>query len=134
MAVRYPPGLRPSINVGDGGAASVSGVGAMVEAYADLAQEILGRPVRLGRSRLVAVDGPSGAGQTVFAGRLAGAVAAALGVAAPAPPVVRTDDLLHGWADQFTFWPRLDDWVLSLLWAGRPGKASARPGPRSGPN
>ncbi|MFD0822594.1 uridine kinase, partial [Micromonospora zhanjiangensis] len=37
-------------------------------------------------------------------------------------PVVRTDDLLDGWSDQFTFWPRLDDWVLAPLRAGRPGR------------
>ena len=91
----------------------------MVEAYPDLARRILDRPARLGRTRLVAVDGPSGAGKTVFAGRLATAIGAAHGTAAP---VVHTDDLLDGWADQLTFWLRLDDWVLAPLRAGRPGR------------
>nr|WP_230415265.1 hypothetical protein [Micromonospora tarapacensis] len=38
-------------------------------------------PARLGRTRLVAVDGPSGAGKTVFAARLAEAVTAEAGAA-----------------------------------------------------
>jgi uridine kinase len=89
-------------------------VGAVVEAYAELAQQVLARPPRLGRTRLVAVDGPSGAGKTLFAERLARALNGA--------PLVHTDDLLNGWADQFTFWPRLEEWVLGPLRAGRPGR------------
>lgn len=91
----------------------------MIEAFADLAGEILTRAARLGPTRLVAVDGPSGAGKTVFASRLAGALTPPLG---SPPPVVHTDDLLDGWSDQFTFWSRLDDWVLSPLRQGRPGR------------
>jgi uridine kinase len=75
---------------------------------------VLARPPRLGRTRLVAVDGPSGAGKTLFAERLARALNGA--------PLVHTDDLLNGWADQFTFWPRLEEWVLGPLRAGRPGR------------
>ena len=71
-----------------------------------------------GSTRLVAIDGPSGAGKTVFAERLAAAFRAE-GVD---PPVVHTDDLLDGWADQVTFWPRLEEWVLAPLRAGRPGR------------
>lgn len=89
-------------------------VGAVVEAYAELAREVLTRPPRLGRTRLVAVDGPSGAGKTVFAERLADALNGA--------PVVHSDDLLNGWGDQFTFWSRLEEWVLGPLRAGRPGR------------
>lgn len=84
------------------------------ERYTDLARRILDRPPRLGVTRLVAVDGPSGAGKTVFADRLAAAV--------PGVCVVRTDDLLDGWADQFTFWARLEERVLAPLRAGRPGR------------
>jgi uridine kinase len=82
-----------------------------VTTYAAPAAEVRTRPPRLGDVRLVAVDGPSGAGKTVFAGRLAAALDA---------PVVHTDDLLDGWDDQFTFWSRLDDRVLAPLWHGRP--------------
>jgi uridine kinase len=64
---------------------------------------------RLGDVRLVAVDGPSGAGKTRFALRLAKALDA---------PVVHTDDLLDGWEDQFTFWDRLEERVLGPLRRG----------------
>jgi uridine kinase len=119
----------------------------VVESFADLADLVRSRPPRLGPVRLVAVDGPSGAGKTRFAARLAAALeaapldAAALeagGAAAhkagPAPgsgaaggggaprrvSVVHTDDLLDGWDDQFTFWARLEERVLGPLRAGRP--------------
>jgi uridine kinase len=64
---------------------------------------------RLGDIRLVAVDGPSGAGKTRFALRLAKQIDA---------PVVHTDDFLDGWEDQFTFWERLEDRVLGPLRRG----------------
>ncbi|MFC4016405.1 uridine kinase [Micromonospora sp. GCM10011542] len=92
---------------------------AVFEAYPELARRVLAGPARLGRTRLVAVDGPSGAGKSRFAARLADALAALPGGAPP--PVVHTDDLLDGWDDQLTFWPRLEEWVLAPLRAGRPG-------------
>jgi uridine kinase len=64
---------------------------------------------RLGDVRLIAVDGPSGAGKTRFALRLAKEADA---------PVVHTDDLLEGWEDQFTFWGRLEERVLGPLRRG----------------
>jgi uridine kinase len=79
-----------------------------------LAETIRARPPRLGPVRLVAVDGPSGAGKTSFAQRLAGALGGA--------PVVHTDDLLDGWEDQFSFWGRLEEQVLGPLRHGRPGR------------
>lgn len=91
----------------------------MIEAYARLAGRVLARPARLAASRLVAVDGPSGAGKTHFAERLATAVTEATGTPVP---VVHTDDLLDGWRDQLTFWPRLSDCVLGPLRAGQPGR------------
>ena len=78
----------------------------------DLAAHIRRRPPRLGLVRLVAVDGPSGAGKTSFAA----ALAAHLGA-----PVVHTDDLLDGWDDQFTFWQRLEQQVLGPLRRGESG-------------
>lgn len=77
--------------------------------YAQLAAHILERPPRLGAVRLVAIDGPSGAGKTSFALRLAKRLDA---------PVVHTDDLLDGWDDQFTFWARLEKQVLGPLRRG----------------
>jgi uridine kinase len=81
----------------------------------EVAAEIERRPAKLGRTKLVAVDGPSGAGKTVFADRLAGVID-------PAPPIVHTDDLLDGWGDQVTFWSRLEEWVLGPLREGRAGR------------
>ncbi|GGL02594.1 uridine kinase family protein [Mangrovihabitans endophyticus] len=89
--------------------------GRRTETFAALAARIRDRPPRLGGGRqgggvrLVAVDGPSGSGKTWFAGRLAAALAA---------PVVHTDDLLDGWDDQFTFWPRLERQVLEPMRRG----------------
>jgi acetylornithine deacetylase/succinyl-diaminopimelate desuccinylase-like protein/uridine kinase len=87
------------------------------ERYADLAATVLAAPPRLGPVRLVCVDGPTGAGKTVFAERLGRAVRAA---GAPVQ-VVHTDDLLDGWADQLAFWGRLDRQVLEPLRHGRSG-------------
>ena len=78
--------------------------------FASLAGYVRDLPPRLGDVRLVAVDGPSGAGKTTFALRLAKQLDA---------PVVHTDDLLDGWDDQFTFWDRLESRVLSPLRHGR---------------
>jgi uridine kinase len=78
--------------------------------YADLVKWINSRPPRLGDVRLVAIDGPSGAGKTSLAGRLA----AELGDA----PVIHTDDLLNGWDDQFTSWPRIERLALAPLRVG----------------
>jgi uridine kinase len=83
---------------------------------AALAAVIRARPPRLGAVRLVAVDGPSGAGKTLFADRLAKRLDA---------PVVHTDELLDGWDDQFTFWSRLEDLVLEPLRHG--GTATYQP-------
>ncbi|TDC83240.1 hypothetical protein E1193_09545 [Micromonospora sp. KC606] len=92
---------------------------AVVEAYATLARRVLARPARLGRTRLVSVDGPSGAGKSHFTARLADALTALAG--GRRPPVVHTDDLLDGWYDQLTFWPRLEEGVLAPLRAAQPG-------------
>lgn len=81
--------------------------------FTDLAALVRSRPARLGAVRLVAVDGPSGAGKTWFADRLAKVLDA---------PVVHTDELLDGWDDQFTFWSRLEDLVLEPLRHGRAGR------------
>jgi hypothetical protein len=92
-------------------------VGVTVVRYSEVAAEILARPARLGAVRLVAVDGPAGAGKTTFAAGLAAAVR----VAGARVAEVHTDDLLDGWGDMLTYWPRLEEWVLGPLRRGEPG-------------
>ena len=70
------------------------------------------RPARLGRVRLIAVDGPSGSGKSTYAARLAARLGAAL---------VSTDDFAT-WDDPVSWWPRLVEGVLDPLAAGRPGR------------
>jgi uridine kinase len=83
---------------------------------AAIADRIQESPARLGRTRLVLVDGPSGAGKTTLAYALAGTVPVEL---------VHTDDLVDGWDDQFTYWNRLERLVLGPIRAGRPGRYQA---------
>jgi uridine kinase len=86
---------------------------AQVETYRRLADRVLALPPRLGPVRLVAVDGFAGSGKTTFAGLLGEALGA---------QVLHTDDLLQGWADTVTFWPRLEAWVLAPLRSGQAGR------------
>jgi uridine kinase len=88
-----------------------------VETFADLAGRVLAASPRLGPVRLVAVDGPAGAGKTTFAGRLA----RALREAGARVEEVHVDDLLDGWGDMITYWPRFEKGVLDQLRDGRPG-------------
>ncbi|MGC4807087.1 uridine kinase family protein [Micromonospora sp. DT233] len=111
--------VRPDDVPADAPASVGSVVVPVVETYAELGRRVLAGPARLGRTRLVAVDGPSGAGKSVFAARLADALAALPG--GGRPPLVHTDDLLDGWDDQLTFWPRLEEQVLTPVRAGRSG-------------
>ncbi|MEO7259815.1 MAG: hypothetical protein ABI047_00870 [Jatrophihabitantaceae bacterium] len=68
---------------------------------------------RCGSVRVVAVDGGAAAGKS--------SLAAALADQLPGSAVLATDELLDGWAGQFSFWPRLRQDVLAPLAAGRPG-------------
>lgn len=67
-------------------------------------------PPRAGGIRVLAVDGPSGAGKST----LAVDVARVLGA-----PIVRMDDLYPGWDGLEEAVPRLLEWVLRPLAAGR---------------
>ncbi|WP_207957550.1 uridine kinase [Streptomyces sp. YIM 98790] len=71
--------------------------------------------------RLVAVDGPGGAGKSTFAARLAVALGTAPGAQGQAVPVVHTDDFAS-WDNTLDWWPRLEQQVLRPLGAGRPGR------------
>ena len=77
-----------------------------------VASAILAAPPRLGRTRLVAIDGPSGSGKSVFAATLRDELGATL---------VSTDDFAT-WDDPVSWWPRLVDGVLAPIAAGRPGR------------
>lgn len=79
--------------------------------YRDLAESIRRAPARCGQVRLVAVDGPAGAGKSVFARRLARGLG---GV-----PVVETDDFAS-WGHQFDWWERFETDLLAPLERGDP--------------
>lgn len=74
---------------------------------------------RLGRVRLVCVDGPAGSGKTTMADGVARELSArGVGVA-----VVHLDDLYDGWRGlEGSLWPRLSAQVLEPVRRGRPGR------------
>jgi hypothetical protein len=80
----------------------------------DLAARALAAPPRCGRTRLVCVDGPSGAGKTGLAARLV----AALGGAA----LLRMDDLYPGWDGLAAGVESLRRDVAAPLAEGRPAR------------
>lgn len=65
---------------------------------------------RCGGTRLVAIDGPSGAGKTCLAARVAGALGA---------PTVHMDDLYPGWDGLREGILRAQEWVVQPLSEGR---------------
>ena len=77
------------------------------------AERVRATSPRLGRTRLVCVDGPAGSGKTTWAASLA----AAWG---PGATVLHMDDLYAGWTPTGAF-ARLAAGVLRPLAAGRPG-------------
>lgn len=79
-----------------------------------LAKRIKCLPPSCGPVRLVAVDGPAGAGKTTFAGRLAGVLGC---------QVVHSDDFPVPWEDGPAGWfHALESQVLRPLQDGRPGR------------
>lgn len=82
----------------------------LVDSVAELARRIVARPIPQRSScRIVAVDGPGGAGKSTLAGRLA----AALG----GIPVVPTDDFAT-WDEPLGWWPDFVESVLGPLASG----------------
>jgi len=78
----------------------------------EIAARVAAGVPRLGRTRLVAVDGPGGAGKSTLAARIAEACGAL---------VVHTDDFAS-WDDQLEWWPRLEAQVLKPLSNDRCGR------------
>ena len=89
-----------------------------VETFGALAVEVLRREPRLGPVRLVGVDGRAGSGKTTFARRLSRALRGSGATVGE----VHTDDLLEGWTDMVSFWPRLREWILDPLSRGEPAR------------
>jgi uridine kinase len=84
-----------------------------VSGPSDLARQVRAAEPRLGRTRLVCVDGPAGSGKTTLAARLA----AELG---PGTAVVHMDDIYAGWTLTGAF-SRLAAGVLRPLAEGADG-------------
>ena len=77
---------------------------------------VLAAPARLGGVRVLAIDGPSGAGKTTFAR----AVVAEFGRRGRRVTLIGTDEFAT-WDEPVAWWPRLRDGVLRELAVGRPG-------------
>lgn len=78
--------------------------------FDELTAALLSRPAPV---RLVAVDGPGGAGKGTFAARLARSAAGAV--------IVHTDDFAS-WDEPLGWWPRLLEQVIDPLVAGHEGR------------
>ncbi|WP_157454047.1 uridine kinase [Cellulomonas sp. Root485] len=77
-----------------------------------VARAFAARP-RLGRVRVIAIDGPAGSGKTTLADALG----------ARGATVVHLDDLYEGWSGlEGSLWPRLRAQVLEPLRRGMPGR------------
>lgn len=81
--------------------------------FVDLAAEIAGCRPRCGPVRLVAIDGPGGAGKSAFASRLAAAFASSEEVT-----LLHTDDFAS-WDVPVDWWPRLEQQVLNPIRCGQ---------------
>lgn len=103
-------------SVGGGGDPG-AGAGPSLD-IADRALDLcLARPPGAGRTRVVAVDGPSGAGKTSFARVLAERAARRRG---PTPPLVQMDEIYPGWDGLAQAVPLLVGKVLEPLAQGYP--------------
>lgn len=78
----------------------------------EIATRVVGCAPRLGSTRLVAVDGPGGAGKSTLAAKLAVACDATL---------LHTDDFAS-WDNQIDWWPRLEQQILKPIAEGRAGR------------
>lgn len=79
----------------------------------ELAAALARTPPRLGRTRLIALDGHSGSGKTWLAALLAGRLRA---------PVIHMDDLYPGWNGLARAVRFVNDWVITPLATQRPAR------------
>jgi uridine kinase len=91
----------------------VSAATPAVMTAAGLAARLADREPRLGRTRLIALDGRSGAGKSWLAGRLAGPLGA---------PVIHMDDIYPGWDGPAAAGDQLAEWVIEPLARGEPAR------------
>jgi uridine kinase len=79
----------------------------------ELAAVLARTPPRLGRTRLIALDGRSGSGKTWLAELLAGRLRA---------PVIHMDDLYPGWSGLARAVRIVNDWVITPLATQQPAR------------
>ena len=87
--------------------------GRTVDQVERIVQLVAASEPRCGSTRLVAVDGPSGAGKTTLAAQVAQALGA---------PTIHMDDLYPGWDGLAAATERVAQWVVEPLLAGRPAR------------
>jgi uridine kinase len=76
---------------------------------------LLARPPRLGRTRLLCIDGPAGSGKTT----LAGLIQESLAARGRSVAVVHMDDLYEGWSGLDGAEDRVREWLVEPLAEGR---------------
>lgn len=98
----------------------VRGPDGHVVELADLVTRVLAHPATLGTSRLVCIDGPSGAGKTTLARHFRHVARRASSMPVTA---VHMDDLYNGWAGLVdAVMVRVPEWLLTPLSQDRAGR------------
>ncbi len=83
------------------------------EAIDAIVEALASAPVRLGRTRLVCIDGPAGSGKSTLSAELARRIVC---------PVLHMDDIYEGWGGLEGAWARLEADVLAPLRERRAGR------------
>lgn len=91
----------------------------MIHDAARVVERLAAAPARAGGTRVLAIDGPSGAGKTTLAGAVRGLLETGHRETVPVP-VVHLDSIYPGWDGLAASVPRLVEWVLRPLAERRP--------------